>query len=315
MEPSTPSPTSYQDDKKLKTASDGALQTIYTADSAAADGTSVSSVVLRISSAVTEIKESLDNLRKEVSNTSATVTVMQADLVCMKSKTSQIEKEFITLNKSITTLSSCTDLIQADVRKQRDIIGSNIEKIKNLTDRLAEMEDSTHRSNLRIISLPGGAEGGDAITFLQRHLPVWPPSLSSRGKIEIKRAHRIYSAAKSDGKNLNRTLIFKLLGYSDRKAIMDTYRAAGSSPSHKGHRLLLFADYCPSTSKLRKAFTQVMSSLRKKGIQHFLIYPAKLRVSVLVENSGRCCVFADGWCVTQIMSLLDPSVWLCDSNF
>lgn len=143
MEPSTPSPTSYQEDKKQKTAFDGVLQTNefqHTADSAAADGFSILSIVLGISTEITEIKHSLETIPKEVSNTSVTVSVMQADLLCMKTKTSQIETEFTTLNKSIKTLSSRTDLIQADVRKQRDTIGSNTEKIKNLTDCLAEMD-------------------------------------------------------------------------------------------------------------------------------------------------------------------------------
>ncbi|KAG7224422.1 hypothetical protein INR49_015086 [Caranx melampygus] len=102
--------------------------------------------------------------------------------------------------------------------------------------------------------------------------------LSACGKIEIERAHQMYTVVKSDSKSTNRTLIFKLLRYSDRNAIMDAYRAAGSSLIHEGHKLLLFANYSPSTSRLRKAFATVMFSLCKKGIQLF-IYPAKLMVA------------------------------------
>ncbi|KAG7224411.1 hypothetical protein INR49_015107, partial [Caranx melampygus] len=107
--------------------------------------------------------------------------------------------------------------------------------------------------------------------------------LSACGKIEIERAHQMYTVVKSDSKSTNRTLIFKLLRYSDRNAIMDAYRAAGSSLIHEGHKLLLFANYSPSTSRLRKAFATVMFSLCKKGIQLF-IYPAKLMAPTVPQK-------------------------------
>ena len=69
-----------------------------------------------------------------------------------------------------------------------------------------------------------------------------------------------------------------MLRYPDRKAILDEYRAAGSSLAHGGGKLLLFADYSPHTSSRRQAFSEAMKELRKKGIKNFLLYPARLKV-------------------------------------
>lgn len=61
--------------------------------------------------------------------------------------------------------------------------------------------------------------------------------------------------------------------------ILDAHRAAGSSIMHGSQKLLLFADYSPHTSERRKAFTPIMTELRRKGAQNFLLYPAKLKVT------------------------------------
>ncbi|KAL7401564.1 hypothetical protein ABVT39_001440 [Epinephelus coioides] len=71
-----------------------------------------------------------------------------------------------------------------------------------------------------------------------------------------------------------------MLRSPDRKAILDTYRDAGSSLSHGGHKLLLFADCSPYTSNRRQVFSEAMKGLRKKGIINFLLYPARLKVTL-----------------------------------
>lgn len=195
----------------------------------------------------------------------------------LKVTVSRMESEFVGLTNSLTSLSKRTNIIQSDLRAQREVTQLNKEKIQNIEECVAEQEDYTRRSNLRLLFLPEGEEGSDIIGFLQRQLPIWLPMLSARGVMEIERAHRIYS--KSSGDNKPRPVIFRLLLYSDRKAILDAYRAAGSFLTYGSHKLLLFADYSPHTSRCRMAFAPIMKELRRKGVQNFLLYPAKLKVS------------------------------------
>ena len=54
----------------------------------------------------------------------------------------------------------------------------------NLRQKVAEMEDRSRRSNLRLVGLPESVEGQNAIQFLQDNLPVW---------IKIQRARCIFT--------------------------------------------------------------------------------------------------------------------------
>lgn len=125
-----------------------------------------------------------------------------------------------------------------------------------------------------------------AIAFLQSQLPIWFPSLADRGIIEIERAHRVYKKGENSSSK-PRTLIFKLLRYNDRQAIMKAYRQAGTiaqrSQSHS--QLMLFADYSNATVVKRKAFSSCIASLKQKGIPFFLLYPASLKVTFDSNNT------------------------------
>ena len=180
---------------------------------------SVTSHLIHISCVIDDFKVSLSEIPHDISVTGTAVSSIQTDVSSLKVTVSRMESEFVGLTNSLTSLSKRSDIIQSDLRAQRQVSQFHKEKIQTIEERLAEQEDHTHRSNLRLLFLAEGEEGGDMIHFLQHQLPIWLPSLSSRGAMEIERAHRIYS--KSSGDNKPRPLIFRLLGYTDRKAIVD----------------------------------------------------------------------------------------------
>ncbi|RXN11391.1 LINE-1 type transposase domain-containing 1 [Labeo rohita] len=119
-------------------------------------------------------------------------------------------------------------------------------------------------------------EGDDPVGFLQKMLPKWIPDLSARPcPIEIDRAHRVYSNSNS---SKPRSMIFRLLRYPDRQAILQgAHKAKPTLPG--GTTLEFCADYSPETAQRRKAFSAVRAKLHQKGAETFLIYPALLRVT------------------------------------
>ena len=83
-------------------------------------------------------------------------------------------------------------------------------------------------------------------------------------------AHRIYSDAKQGD---NRTLIFNVLRYTTRQAIL---RAAKKDPLSVDDRKVRFSpDYSNFTVKRRQAFHQAMDAAQNK---FFLLYPATLKI-------------------------------------
>ncbi len=180
---------------------------------------------------------------------------------------------------------------QVAVRKDRDQISHLESKFDDITLKIADMEDRSRRSIVRLVGLREGVEGDDCIAivrlvglregvegddciaFLKANLPKWIPSIVNR-EIKIERAHRIYSDKQS---KRPRMVIFKLLDYTDRQAILKGARAAypvkfGSETLH------FFPNYSADTTKKRKAFTEVRKKMDTLGIQSFLLFPATLKV-------------------------------------
>lgn len=203
------------------------------------------------------------------------ITELQTQLQTTSDKISSIGRQIDQQEQSIKQLESRCDNIQASARSDKATVRALKATVAELSSKLADMEDRSRRSNLRLIGLAEGAEGGDAISFLETNIPKWLPSLS-QSSIRIERAHRVYSRnGKSDKP---RTLIFKLLDYRDRQLILQGAREA-ESIKHGESKISFYPDYSLETSKKRKAFSDVKKKITNKGIQCFLRFPAILKVT------------------------------------
>ncbi|ROJ30506.1 LINE-1 retrotransposable element ORF1 protein [Anabarilius grahami] len=169
------------------------------------------------------------------------------------------------------------DSLHATVRAQNQDIRDHDRQIASLSARLTEMEDRNRRSNLRLVGLPESEEGSDPIGFLKKFLPLWIPSLAGR-EIKIERAHPLYNRRETETSR-SRPLIFKLLDYADRQAILKGARET-YPVKHKERILSFYPDFSNETAKKRMEFNQV----RKKmiallGLRPFLVYPAELKLT------------------------------------
>ena len=144
-------------------------------------------------------------------------------------------------------------------------------------EKMAEMEDCSHRSNARSIYLKEGDETDDPIEFLQRMIPKWILSISH--KVVIERAHCIQSGpGTSNASDRPRTLIFKILRYNHSQAILQGDRAA-ELIHHAVRVLRFFPDHSTHIFQCRKVFNEVLNKLSLRGIQSFLVYPATLQAT------------------------------------
>lgn len=146
------------------------------------------------------------------------------------------------------------------------------------------MEDRNRSSNLRIVGLPESEEGSDPFGFLKRSLPMWIPSLAGR-EIKIERAHRLYNRRETKS-SCFRTLIFKLLDYADRQAILKGAKEA-YPVRHKEHILSFYPDYSNEMARKRMEFNQVRKKMTALGLRPFLVYPAELKLT----HRGQSLIF------------------------
>lgn len=186
-----------------------------------------------------------------------------------------LKEQMDTHAKKFTTVFGKVDSIQASLKKNETDTAYCIKEIAKLREDLIQQEDRSRRNNLRLINLPAGAEGDDPRGYIQKMLPTWIPSLGrSRGHpVEIDRAHRIYS----NNNSKPQTMIFRLLRYTDRQAILEGARKAKPTLAD-GTPLWFYPDYSAATSRKRRGYNDIRAKLRKRGVEAFLIYPAILKV-------------------------------------
>lgn len=189
-------------------------------------------------------------------------------------KLSAIQAELTSLAAGLGTIRSDVNTLKTSVVSNSGTLTRHDQALQAMELKLADMEDRNRRCNIRVTGLEEGLEGSNATQFLSHSLPKWFPTLSDI-QIEITRAHRIYN---DNARNLgaNRTLIFNVLRYSTRQAIL---RAARKDPlSIEGRRIRFSPDFSNFTVKRRQGFHQAMDAARAKGLDFFLLYPATLRV-------------------------------------
>lgn len=145
--------------------------------------------------------------------------------------------------------------LRSHVKSNRGKLASQEFALEMMQRKMAEMEDWSWCCNVRVIELPEGIQGSNAIQFLTSSLPKWFPSLSAMDG-EIMRAQRVYS---DDRKKSNgpRTLIFNTLRFTARQLIL---RASTKIPAHREWSLGSVFTWLQRL----QAFAQAMNTARNK---------------------------------------------------
>lgn len=185
--------------------------------------------------------------------------------------------EMVTMQADI---SKCVDYMEKDENRVMEVdsrLSSSVSKLAEkhaqLEDKIADMEDRSRRDNVRVHGVPENPETLNVLAFLSDAMPRWFPNL---GSVEIMRAHRV-GAPKEDanGRPVPRTIILKLLRFTDRDKILKAAR--GAAVELEGRTIRFTPDYSPHTFKRRLAFSEAMDALQKLKFRTFLLYPAKLK--------------------------------------
>lgn len=176
--------------------------------------------------------------------------------------------------KKFSTVFNQIDSIQVSLRKTEKETSFCVAEVTKLQKKFDELEDRSRMNNVRLVGLPVGNERDDPRGYLQKMLPIWIPQLDRSVPLEIDRAHRIYS----NNTARPRTMIFRLLRYTDRQAILEGARKAKPTLPD-GTKLQFFADYGPGTMQEWQKYKEIRAKLWQKRIDAYLIYPAILKVT------------------------------------
>lgn len=201
-------------------------------------------------------------LREELA---ASVQQLTSRLDTMQSELASVTSRVITTEGEIATMKRDTSENSSSISKMQ-------ERLLGYEQKMADLEDRNRRCNIRVYGLPENIEKDPPIQYFERMIPIWFPSIKQP---EIERAQRIFRGGPPREGERTRTFIFCCLRFSTRQAIL---REARKHPPSIDNWVLRFAvDFSDFTAK-RRSFSRAMASVREKGTDAFLIYPATLKI-------------------------------------
>lgn len=227
-------------------------------------------VKLAVADAIKEaIPKFVDDVVAQLSEKTQAIVAEQMSEV--RNEISSIRADTSTCMEQIET--SNNHLAEVDSR-----LSTSVDKLTalctKLENKIADLEDRSRRDNIRIKGIPENRETSNPLSYLSNAIPKWFPEL---GSVEIMRAHRVGPEREdSNQKPISRTILLKLLRFTDRDKILAAARKTAVEVD--GTAIRFSPDYSKQTFARRLTFSDVIDELQKMGFRTFLQYPAKLKV-------------------------------------
>ncbi|CAL9694020.1 unnamed protein product [Knipowitschia caucasica] len=270
-----PKLTDYALRDQQKANANDSSATAQLAGATGTEGKSQDSKVDEILAIVTTIKTDLDNIRGEMKD-------------CVKR-----------VNEAETRISNAEDEVEILRAKTRAMEA----KQKALEEKMLDLESRSRRNNLRLAFLPEGSEGRDPCKFLEKWLPETFGREIYATPFIIERAHKI--GPRRVNNEAPRVLIMKFLNYRDKMATVTAARAKGNI-HYEEQQVRFYPDLAAEVHQQRKLFDPIREELRKLGLRHGLLHPAKL----LVTQDGKTFAFktpAEAWnFIRKTQNVEDP---------
>lgn len=167
----------------------------------------------------------------------------------------------------------------SDTEDQVSVLQNTVDtlqqQVKLLGVKLEDQENRSRRNNVRLVGLPEGAEGSDAVGFLERWLPEALGLESLTNSITIERAHRLQDRR---DRNAPRILIMRFLNSKEKDKVLQIARVKGKI-TFNDREVRFFQDIARETHLKRQKFYEVKQQLKTMGIRYGIVFPAKLRIT------------------------------------
>ena len=163
---------------------------------------------------------------------------------------------------------------------QGKVIKSLVKKVETLQNKATDLEARSKRNNIIITNVCEGRETGDGLLQLLAEIMRGVLNLEPMAPTpEIERAHRALRPLPDPGKP-PRPIILRFLRWNDREKVMKEIAKAKRKITWEGKELCIFQDIPVEIQKQREKYNDLRSALRLQDIQHGILYPAKLIVTI-----------------------------------
>ena len=233
-----------------------------------------------------------ENTSKQVMEMNKTILDLKREVDTIKKSQSEATLEIETLGKKSGTIDAGTISNRIHEMEERisgaedsiENIGKTIKengKCKNiLTQNIQEIQDTMRRPNLRIIGLD---ENEDVqikwtATIFNKIIEENFPNLKKEMLMNIQEASRIPNRL-DQKRNSSGHIIIRTSNAINKDRILKAVREKGQV-TYKGRPIRITPDFSPETMKARRAWTDVIQTLREHKFQPRLLYPAELSITI-----------------------------------
>lgn len=225
-----------------------------------------------IMTAINDIKTDLSFMKTDVS------TKLEGIRAAMESVKEDIEDCTSRVTHAETRISATEDEVTVLVSKIKSLEKKNL----TLEEKVLDMETRSRGLNVRLVNLPEGAEANDACGFLEEWIPEALELGQQRRGFTVEKAHRLGPRSGRAPESRPRTLIMKFLSHKDKEAVMRAARAKQAAKQnilYKNKPVQFYQDVPSEIHRKKKEFDGARQQLRRMGLRHGIIAPARLIVT------------------------------------
>ena len=215
-------------------------------------------------------------LAHDISNIYTALTKISEDLEGLaeiRRSTASVENKLSSLITRMDDVEKRMEYLETAEKEWQANPPASKTEVRQIWEKLEDMENRSRRNNVRFVGFPEGKEGGDVVKFLEE---LMPNLVDMEGRREIERAHRVASQRPAPG-DRPRPILAKFLRSSDRDAVLRAARNKGKL-TWGNTTIMLFPDYSRATQMKRDKFKECKKKLHEQGVSFRMLYPAKLRI-------------------------------------
>ncbi|KAJ1124570.1 hypothetical protein NDU88_003020 [Pleurodeles waltl] len=150
------------------------------------------------------------------------------------------------------------------------------QELLHLCSKLTDLEDRSHRNNVRFLGFLEGIEGTDILSYLRDTLPKLA-DITFDPPLEFQRVHRL-GLNRQNGKDRPRPIIACFLRHGQVRQLLQMSRRQG--PLRLGPlEIRLSADFSKETADRRRAFLSLRPLLRHLDVKFALFEPARMWIT------------------------------------
>ncbi|KAJ1217195.1 hypothetical protein NDU88_004790 [Pleurodeles waltl] len=211
--------------------------------------------------------DATDRILQEIASVGRRLEVMDLKITDLTLVSSSICADIAGFRETVTNLDQRLSAVEDHVAA----IPDQEEELKSLRTKLTDLEDRSHRDNVRFFGIPEQKEGSDIKPFLSSLLTnhfgieLSPPP-------EFQRVHRIGPSHKASTKK-TRPVIACFLRHEQACQVISTAKTR-KPISLDGHEIRVASDFLRLTNDRRRAFLAFRPQLRSLDIKYGLFEPA-----------------------------------------